>query len=177
MYEPEQFPGLIHRMDDPKVVILLFASGKLVCTGAKKETEVHRAVMELKELLRESRSWDDKYTVDVLKVPNVIPFPSASLETISTGVRGTALQRMMKEAVDCPVKAKRVSFVECFGCSNFNRRIKGKVGCAGLPVGQASPPVPEPSAPQPKSTKFCSFCGAKVPYESKYCEECGNKLV
>ncbi|MCZ2808268.1 MAG: TATA-box-binding protein, partial [Candidatus Bathyarchaeota archaeon] len=34
MYEPEQFPGLIYRMDDPKVVILLFASGKLVCTGA-----------------------------------------------------------------------------------------------------------------------------------------------
>jgi len=35
MYEPEQFPGLIYRMDNPKVVILLFASGKLVCTGAK----------------------------------------------------------------------------------------------------------------------------------------------
>jgi len=51
MYEPEQFPGLIYRMDDPKVVILLFASGKLVCTGAKKEAEVHRAVQTLKETL------------------------------------------------------------------------------------------------------------------------------
>lgn len=47
MYEPEQFPGLIHRMADPKTVILLFASGKLVCTGAKKETEVYRAVNNL----------------------------------------------------------------------------------------------------------------------------------
>lgn len=37
MYEPEQFPGLIHRMADPKTVILLFASGKLVCTGGKRE--------------------------------------------------------------------------------------------------------------------------------------------
>ena len=36
MYEPEQFPGLIYRMGEPKVVILIFASGKLVCTGAKK---------------------------------------------------------------------------------------------------------------------------------------------
>jgi transcription initiation factor TFIID TATA-box-binding protein len=53
MYEPEQFPGLIYRMDDPKVVILLFASGKLVCTGAKKETEVHRAVTKLQETLEE----------------------------------------------------------------------------------------------------------------------------
>ncbi len=53
MYEPEQFPGLIYRMDDPKVVILLFASGKLVCTGAKKEAEVHRAVTKLQETLEE----------------------------------------------------------------------------------------------------------------------------
>jgi len=53
MYEPEQFPGLIYRMDDPKVVILIFASGKLVCTGAKKEAEVPRAVRKLQETLEE----------------------------------------------------------------------------------------------------------------------------
>lgn len=47
MYEPEQFPGLIHRMLEPKTVILLFASGKLVCTGAKKEEEVYQAVNNL----------------------------------------------------------------------------------------------------------------------------------
>ena len=53
MYEPEQFPGLIYRMVDPKVVILLFASGKLVCTGAKKEVEVNRAVGILQKTLEE----------------------------------------------------------------------------------------------------------------------------
>jgi transcription initiation factor TFIID TATA-box-binding protein len=53
MYEPEQFPGLIYRMDDPKVVILVFSSGKLVCTGAKKEGEVHRAVTKLQGTLEE----------------------------------------------------------------------------------------------------------------------------
>jgi len=53
MYEPEQFPGLIHRMVDPKTVILLFASGKLVCTGAKKESEVYRSVHNLHSLLEE----------------------------------------------------------------------------------------------------------------------------
>ncbi|XES78307.1 MAG: TATA-box-binding protein [Candidatus Bathyarchaeia archaeon] len=51
MYEPEQFPGLIYRMADPKVVILLFASGKLVCTGAKKEEDVYVAVDQLHLLL------------------------------------------------------------------------------------------------------------------------------
>jgi len=133
MYEPEQFPGLVYRMDDPKVFILLFASGKLVCTGAKKEPEVHRAVTKLRRLLQGSRSWDSKYAVDVLEVPDAIPFPNASLEALEGGVKGKALERMMKEAVDCPVKQRRVSFVECFTCSNFNQRIKGKVGCAGLP--------------------------------------------
>ena len=52
-YEPEQFPGLIHRMVDPKTVILLFASGKLVCTGAKKEAEVYRSVHNLHAILEE----------------------------------------------------------------------------------------------------------------------------
>ena len=53
MYEPEQFPGLIYRMNDPKVVILIFSSGKLVCTGAKKEEEVDLAVTRLQETLEE----------------------------------------------------------------------------------------------------------------------------
>ena len=53
MYEPEQFPGLIYRMDEPKVVILLFASGKLVCTGAKKEQDVYDSVQKLHVLLEE----------------------------------------------------------------------------------------------------------------------------
>jgi len=53
MYEPEQFPGVIHRMIDPKTVILLFASGKLVCTGAKTEKDVYRSVNNLHNMLEE----------------------------------------------------------------------------------------------------------------------------
>ena len=53
MYEPEQFPGLIYRVDEPKVVILIFASGNLVCTGAKKEQDVYDAVHKLHESLEE----------------------------------------------------------------------------------------------------------------------------
>ena len=55
MYEPEQFPGLIHRMIDPKTVILLFSSGKLVCTGAKQEGDVYRSVNNLHTLLEEKK--------------------------------------------------------------------------------------------------------------------------
>jgi len=58
MYEPEQFPGLIYRMDDPKVVMLLFASGKLVCAGARKESAVYEAVAKLQKIL------EDKELID-----------------------------------------------------------------------------------------------------------------
>jgi len=53
MYEPEQFPGLIYRMNEPKVVLLLFSSGKMVCTGAKKEEQVYEAVEKINNKLRE----------------------------------------------------------------------------------------------------------------------------
>jgi transcription initiation factor TFIID TATA-box-binding protein len=43
-YEPEQFPGLVYRMDDPKVAFLFFSSGKIVCTGARNVKDVHQAI-------------------------------------------------------------------------------------------------------------------------------------
>ena len=53
MYEPDQFPGLIYRMGDPKVVILVFASGKLVCTGGKSAEMVGVAVAKLHGILED----------------------------------------------------------------------------------------------------------------------------
>jgi transcription initiation factor TFIID TATA-box-binding protein len=53
MYEPEQFPGAVYRMDEPKVVFLIFAAGKLVCVGAKKEQDVYDAVNNIQKLLEE----------------------------------------------------------------------------------------------------------------------------
>lgn len=43
-YEPEQFPGLVYRVFNPKLVILLFSSGKLVITGGKKLEDVEMAM-------------------------------------------------------------------------------------------------------------------------------------
>jgi transcription initiation factor TFIID TATA-box-binding protein len=51
-YEPEQFPGLVYRMSEPKVVLLLFGSGKLVCTGARKPQDVQTAVDKIMVELR-----------------------------------------------------------------------------------------------------------------------------
>ena len=46
-YEPEQFPGLVYRLDDPKVVVLLFGSGKLIITGGKVSDDAARAVNKI----------------------------------------------------------------------------------------------------------------------------------
>ena len=54
MYEPEQFPGAIYRMSEPKCVILIFAQGKLVITGAKKEEEPFQAAKGLRKTLEEN---------------------------------------------------------------------------------------------------------------------------
>jgi transcription initiation factor TFIID TATA-box-binding protein len=51
-YEPEQFPGLVYRLDEPRVVLLLFGSGKMVCTGARRPSDIQLAVQKTrKELL------------------------------------------------------------------------------------------------------------------------------
>ena len=55
MYEPEQFPGLIYRMQDPKAVFLIFNSGKVVCVGAKHERQAHEAVEKLYNMLKEKK--------------------------------------------------------------------------------------------------------------------------
>ncbi len=51
-YEPEQFPGLVYRIFDPKVSFLLFSSGRIVCAGAKTMGEVRTAIEKLKKRLR-----------------------------------------------------------------------------------------------------------------------------
>lgn len=51
-YEPEQFPGLVYRLTEPKVVVLLFGSGKLVCTGARVPQDVEAAVRKIREELQ-----------------------------------------------------------------------------------------------------------------------------
>ncbi len=50
-YEPEQFPGLVYRIKEPKVVMLIFSSGKIVCTGGRKTEDISVAVEKLSKEL------------------------------------------------------------------------------------------------------------------------------
>ena len=46
-YEPEMFPGVIYRVKEPKAVVLLFTTGRIVCSGVKSEHDAWRAVRKL----------------------------------------------------------------------------------------------------------------------------------
>lgn len=52
-YEPEQFPGLVYRIYDPKVSFLLFSSGRIVCAGAKTMRDVKSAISKLRKRLKQ----------------------------------------------------------------------------------------------------------------------------
>jgi len=51
VYEPEKFPGLIYKTEDPDAVLLLFSSGRLVCTGVKKVEDASNVINTMKEKL------------------------------------------------------------------------------------------------------------------------------
>ncbi|CAK7239797.1 MAG: TATA-binding protein (TBP) [Sporothrix thermara] len=54
-YEPELFPGLIYRMIKPKIVLLIFVSGKIVLTGAKVREEIYTAFEMIYPVLQDFR--------------------------------------------------------------------------------------------------------------------------
>lgn len=54
-YEPELFPGLIYRMIKPKIVLLIFVSGKIVLTGAKVREEIYQAFRTIYPTLQDFR--------------------------------------------------------------------------------------------------------------------------
>ena len=73
-YEPELFPGLIYRLVSPRVVFLIFVSGKIVITGAKTEIDLSEALTKVFPVLMEFR-----------KV-NVDPVPGSATAAAAGGV-------------------------------------------------------------------------------------------
>jgi len=59
-YEPEIFPGLIYRMVKPKIVLLIFVSGKVVLTGAKREEDIQTAYKNIYPVLSHFRKQVNK---------------------------------------------------------------------------------------------------------------------
>jgi len=73
-YEPELFPGLVYRMSDPKVVMLIFVSGKVVLTGARSAEALTLAITKMFPKLMEFRKRNVVVAVKrVRAIPQAIP--------------------------------------------------------------------------------------------------------
>ena len=61
-YEPEQFPGVVYRVVEPKLAILMFRSGRAVCTGGKNKDNIHTGIERMIQDLRAAgiETWDKK---------------------------------------------------------------------------------------------------------------------
>ncbi|MCK5025634.1 MAG: TATA-box-binding protein, partial [Nanoarchaeota archaeon] len=69
-YNPEQFPGLIMRIKEPKTSALLFSSGKVVCTGAKNISSAGKSIHHIIDALKKV---DVKIIIEpILKVQNLV---------------------------------------------------------------------------------------------------------
>jgi len=65
-YEPQQFPGLVYRVKDPKAAILIFSSGKVVCTGARSIADVRKAIAKVTRMIRSLKlDVPKKYKIEI----------------------------------------------------------------------------------------------------------------
>ena len=74
---------------------------------------------------------EPKHIVEIKTLAKPMPIPKEAMESVKGAIGGRIVSRMKKEALDCPVRSRQVSFVECFVCGNFLRRVKGKIHCKG----------------------------------------------
>jgi transcription initiation factor TFIID TATA-box-binding protein len=85
-YEPEQFPGVVYRVKEPKLAILMFRSGRAVCTGGKNRANIHTGIEMMTKDLRAAgiETWDLK---DVeIEVQNMVATYSLFYPEEYTGV-------------------------------------------------------------------------------------------
>ncbi len=52
LYEPDYFPGLVYRMENPKTVVLIFPHGKAIVAGLKTEEEIYKATKNLRQTIQ-----------------------------------------------------------------------------------------------------------------------------
>lgn len=81
-YEPELFPGLIYRLVSPRVVFLIFVSGKVVITGAKKESDLSTALTKIYPVLVEFKK------AHVASLPGITAPNTPTTQTVTAAARG-----------------------------------------------------------------------------------------
>lgn len=118
-YEPEQFPGAILKLKDPKTSLLLFKNGKLICTGARSKGDVERAINKTFNLIKDSVKEPVSREATPISIPKMTKqvaqkrraqrAPKAKPKKIATRKPKRAAKKPKKTAVKKrPKKVKKV---------------------------------------------------------------------
>jgi len=77
-YNPEQFPGLVIRIKEPKTSALIFSSGKVVCTGARSMDKVEESI---KKIIKSLEKINVKITIKPeIKIQNIVASGSVGMD-------------------------------------------------------------------------------------------------
>jgi len=123
-YEPEQFPGLVYRVQNPKAAMLIFSSGKVVCTGARTISDVKKAVKKVAVMLRSLKiEVPKKYKIQIENIVASAQIPSRlDLDKIAFEVENSEYEPSQFPGLVYRMKDPKVAFL-LFG--------SGKVICTG----------------------------------------------
>src|SRR3989338_7061984 len=123
-YNPEQFPGLVIRIKEPKTSALIFSSGKVVCTGARSMDKVRESI---KKIIKSLQKINVKITIDPeIKIQNIVASGSVGMD-LNLNTLAMKLENTEYEPEQFPGLVYKLSAAK----ATFLLFSNGKVVCTG----------------------------------------------
>jgi transcription initiation factor TFIID TATA-box-binding protein len=123
-YNPEQFPGLVIRIREPKTSALIFSSGKVVCTGARTMEKVHESI---EKIIKSLEKIGIKITIKPeIKVQNIVASGSVG-RPLNLNVLAMKLENTEYEPEQFPGLVYKLAAAK----ATFLLFSNGKVVCTG----------------------------------------------
>jgi|TARA_B100002003_G_C14113755_1_gene535718 transcription initiation factor TFIID TATA-box-binding protein len=127
-YNPEQFPGLVIRIKDPKTSALIFSSGKVVCTGARTMENVHGS---LRKIIKSLEKIGIKIKIKPeVKIQNIVASGSVGM-VLNLNILATKLQNVEYEPEQFPGLVYKLQPSKNNPQATFLLFSNGKIVCTG----------------------------------------------
>ena len=127
-YNPEQFPGLVIRIKDPKTSALIFSSGKVVCTGARTIEKVQESI---KKIIKSLEKINIKIKVKPeIKIQNIVASGSVGM-VLNLNELATQLQNVEYEPEQFPGLVYKLQATKTNPQATFLLFSNGKIVCTG----------------------------------------------
>jgi len=127
-YNPEQFPGLVIRIKEPKTSALIFSSGKVVCTGARTLDKVEESI---KKIIKSLEKINVKITVKpVINIQNIVASGSVGMD-LNLNVLATKLKNVEYEPEQFPGLVYKIQATKTSPQATFLLFSNGKIVCTG----------------------------------------------